>query len=81
MVQRERERERERKPARTLCFRHKLSGNLQVRTIGDDCSGLTVIDDEFQFGDGKPVVEIIEHRSCRGNSDPTLQVPKAVLAD
>ncbi|HLZ03433.1 MAG TPA: hypothetical protein VKR55_14945 [Bradyrhizobium sp.] len=59
----------------------QLAGHLEVRAIGDDGSGLTVIDDEFQFADGKPVVEIIEHHSCRGNTDPTLQVSKAVLAD
>jgi hypothetical protein len=59
----------------------QLAGHLQVRTIGNDGSGATVVDDEFQFGDGKPVVEIIEHHSRRGNTDPALQVPKAVLAD
>jgi hypothetical protein len=53
----------------------------QVRTISDDSSCSTVVDDEFQFGEGKPVVEIIEHHSRRGNPDPTLQVPEAVLAD
>jgi hypothetical protein len=59
----------------------QLKGHLEVRSIGDDSSGPTVVDDEFQFGDGKPVVEIIEHHSRRGDTDPTLQVPKAVLAD
>ena len=59
----------------------QLKGYLQERTIGDDSSGPTVVDNEFQFWDGKPVVEIIEHHSRRGNTDPTLQVPKAVLAD
>src|SRR5262249_4677882 len=59
----------------------QLKGHLQVRTIGDDSSSPTVLDNEFQFGLGKPVVEIIEHHSRRGNTDPALQVPKAVLAD
>ena len=59
----------------------QLAGHLQVRTIGNDGSGPAVVDDEFQFGDGKPVVEIIEHQSRGGNTDPALQVPKAVLAD
>ena len=59
----------------------QLAGHLQVRAVGDDGSGPAVVDDEFQFGDGKPVVEIIEHHSRRGNTDPALQVPKAVLAD
>src|ERR1700751_5497332 len=59
----------------------QLKGHLQVRTIGDDGSGPTVVDDEFQFGDGKPVIEIIEDHSRGGNTDPTLQVPKSVLAD
>jgi hypothetical protein len=59
----------------------QLKGHLEVSTISDDSSGPTVVDDEFQFGDGKPVVEIIEHHSRRGNTDPTLQMPKAVLAD
>ena len=43
----------------------QLAGHLQVRTIGNDGSGPAVVDDEFQFGDGKPVVEIIEHHSRR----------------
>ena len=59
----------------------QLKGHLQERAIGDDGSGLTVVDNEFQFRDGKPVVEIIEHHSRGGNADPTLQVPEAVLAD
>ena len=59
----------------------QLKGHLEVRTIGDNSSGPTVVDNEFQFGDGKPVVEIIEHQSRGGDTDPTLQVPEAVLAD
>src|SRR5581483_11447001 len=59
----------------------ELKGYLPVGAIGDDGSRPAVVDDEFQFRDGKPVIEIVEHHPGCGNTDPTLQVPKTVLAD
>src|SRR5581483_12317444 len=59
----------------------ELKGYLPVGAIGDDRSRPAVVDDEFQFRDRKPVIEIVEHHPGCGNADPTLQVPKTVLTD
>ena len=59
----------------------QLAGHLEVRAVGDERAGAAVVDDEFQLGNGEPVVEIVEHHPRRGNADPTLQMPEVVLAD